>query len=204
MKKHTSISHLSGKEQNTLHAIKNLLLEQVQPLLIYCFNSTAVNTVQRNCFRSSKRTEEFNFSADLLVVVMDESPIDDTRTKEIETLAAALGKVRLDIHTLAVTKKLLEERSLFFSWVHRTAIVLYQRGNTMQLLPPRIAGLPEYRQQVEQFLIKYPDIMDYLPEKLVTIKPATETQKAQPQQITIQLLLEVKDGAIQVATLPQK
>lgn len=202
MKKRKSISHLNGREQHHLHAVKNLLLEQVQPLLIYCYNSKAITTLHRNCFASSKRMEEFDFSADFVAVVMDENPINETRTIEIEKLAASFGNVRLEIYTLTGMKKLLEGSSFFLSWVHRSAILLYERANTMQLLPPPIAGRPEYREQAEKFSIKYPVLAEYLPEKLVPIKPAPESPKTQPQQITIQLLLEVKDGAIQAVVVP--
>lgn len=202
MKKHNSISHFTGMEQNALHCIKNRIVERLQPLIIYCFDSSISTTIQRSCFPLKKKSEEHNFTCKLLVVLSDETTIEDSVIKEIEEITAPYGKATVITHTLAVIIEKLKESNLFFSWIHRSAVTLYEKNNATKLLPTPISGRQEYREQAERFYSENPDLANYMRDKLAIVNPVIAEVKDKPQPIEIRLFLEFVDGKLQLTNTP--
>ncbi len=169
MKTHNSIAHLSAKEQNSLHCIKKRIAEQLRPLLIYCWNSHVTYTLQRNCFISKCSTEDWKFSCNLLLVMPEDTLVNDGMQEEIVTLTVPYGTVHTLIHPVGFVAAKLKENNLFFNWVHRSATLLYERDNALQQLQPPIPRLKEYSLQAAAYCLNNPDMPNYLEEKLIHI-----------------------------------
>ncbi|HEY4065172.1 MAG TPA: hypothetical protein VGM30_24900 [Puia sp.] len=174
MKAHSSISHFTAKEQNALHNIKNRIVDHVGPLIIYCFGSKARIYTQRSCFTTKKTKEEWDFSCDLLIIVPDDTIIGANTFKEVYQSTAPFGEVNVIIHPLDFVINHLKEGNLFFSWVHRSAIILYEKSNAIRLLPHRIASRIEYQQQAERFYLDKAIAINYLEVKLLPVGQALQ------------------------------
>lgn len=164
--KNYKINRLSSKEQSALHFIKMRIAEHIKPLLIYCWNSQVNYKLQRNCFINESELEEWVFSCCLLVVMPEESFDYENLQKDISALTISYGTVHTKIHSLNVMAEKIKEYNLFFNWVNRNAILLYERGNAMQLLPAQISDLEEYRRQADNYYKKNPEMLNYMEEKL--------------------------------------
>lgn len=191
MKTRTSINHLSGMEQNALRSIKKKIVERLSPLLIFCFNSSATQSVNRNCFSSDDRTEDWYFSCDLLIVVPDDLAIDSDTKKEVEESVEHFGKVRAFIHPLDFVVQQIKEENLFFAWVQCIGIVLYDKNNSLSLLPAPISNYKEYKAQAEQFYSEDLQFEKYLEKKII---PVSQPVNGNDKQATIGK--EIMDVAI--------
>lgn len=169
MKTRTSINHLSGMEQNALHFIKKKMVERLSPLLIFYFNSESIQSVNRNCFSSNDRTVDWTFACDLLIVVPNELAVSGDIKKEVEKSVEHFGKVRAFIHPLDFVVQQLIEENLFFAWVRCIGIVLYDKNNSLLLLPAPISNYQEYKQQAEQFYSEDLQFGKYLEKKITPI-----------------------------------
>lgn len=179
MKTKTSISHLTGKEQNALHCIKKKIIEHLPPLLIFCFNSNITQSINRSSFTSKLREEDWNFSCNLLIVVPNDATIGNDTKKEVEELVEQFGKVNAFIHPLDFVIQQLKDGNLFFTWVRRNAIILYNKDNSLQLLPPPISKHQEYQQQAEQFFSENPNFENYLEKKIIPVSQPSIGSKEQ-------------------------
>lgn len=160
------VSQLNSNEQNALHFIKNEIAEHINPLLIFCWNSQSHYTLQRNCFTTKGEIEEWTFSCNLLVIMPEGLEISKNMHEEISALAISYGTVHVIIHTVDFMSRKIKEHNLFFNWVHRSAILLYERDNALQQLPPALPELEEYRHQADCYYSTNPEMLNYLEEKL--------------------------------------
>lgn len=185
------ISQLNGREQNAVHCIKKLVATQLQALLIYCFGCHTTVRTSRSAFVKRQLTEERQFSCDLLIITPDELVIEEDRKKELQDMIAHFGRVNLTIHPLGFALQQLNARNLFFSWVHKNGMLLYNRNNSLQLLPPPVGS--EYRPQVEAFYANDPEMAGYLD---VTLQPLVKPVPGQPKPhpVEIRLTLEPLQG----------
>jgi hypothetical protein len=88
----------------------------------------------------------------------------------------------------------MNERNLFFSWVHKEGMLLLDRNNSSQLLPTPVEGA--YRPQAAQFYTSNPEMNNYLEVKLEPIvNPDPKKEAAQPiQPVEIKLILDAANG----------
>lgn len=196
MKTHKSISHLSGKEQNSLYCIKKIIVEHIRPLIIYCWNSQISYMLQRNCFNAQKIVEDWDFNCDLLVITTADTVVDKAVLQETEALTAPFGRVKLRIHPVDFITQCMQEGNLFFSWVHRNAIVLYERDNGLKQLPPPVPRRQEYQKQAESFYLNNPDMSNYLEEKLPAVENSTaegQSKRSTVKPVEIRLVIEVSN-----------
>lgn len=202
MKTRKSISHLTGKEQTTLHEIKKQVVKMVQPLIIYCYGSELSTTITRSCFTTPVREESWQFSCALLVVVPDNHELPATIATEIAEATAQWGRVTVRVHTHEVVSRHLHDENLFFSWVHKFAMLLYEQNGATAKLPPQINKRAEYQQQAFQFYIANPEMPSYLTEKLAPIVQEIPVQSTgtPPKPIELRLFLYLKDGKLEQAT----
>lgn len=138
MKTHNSISHFTSKEQNNLHCIKKKIVEHLHPLIIYCVGSNISHSITRSCLASEKRTEEWEFECELLVVLSNDNTHQQDALQEIERLAEPFGRVEATIYTLDSFVQRLQEEDVVMSNIRRKAILLYEKDNATQQLPQPI------------------------------------------------------------------
>lgn len=187
-----SISHLSAKEQNALHCIKKKIVTHGQPLLIYCWNSSVTYSLERNCFLSKKRLEDWQFSCQLLVVMPSSTAITSEFRAEIKYLTELLGRVEIVLCSLDMFRQKLSKNNLFFSWLRCSATLLYESHNALDQLPPMLSKRPEYRHEAEAYYLNDPRMHDYMEAKLQMVQeipepPAAESTPVQPIEIYLKI-----------------
>src|SRR5690606_3059314 len=116
------------------------------------------------------KAEDWQFSCNLLIVLPEKTIIEDHVLIETIQLIEPFGNVNIKVHPLDFVLNQLEENTLFFVWVHRTAIVLYEKGKVLEQFPPPIPKRKEYKKQVETFYHTNPDMNNYLEEKMVLME----------------------------------
>ncbi|MFT4095416.1 MAG: hypothetical protein QM640_17445 [Niabella sp.] len=187
------ISQLNGKEQNAVHCIKKIIATQLGALIIYCFGCTTSISIKRSAFMRKQLAEIRQFSCDLLIITPDAVTIDDEKKTEVQEMIAHFGQVNMTIHTLGFTLQQLNEGNLFFNWVHKNGMLLYNRNNGTHLLPPPAdAG---YWPQAEAFYISDPEMASYLDVFLQPpVIPEPKKKAASSQPLEIRLMLDPREG----------
>ncbi len=184
------LTQLNGREQTALHCIKKLIAQQWQAQLIYCFGCTTNISIKRTAFSKKQLKEERRFTCELLIIVPDNKVIDEAGIKDMQEMVAHFGTVHMVIHPLYFVIKQINEGNLFFNWVHKNGMLLYDLNNTTQLLPEPVAG--EYRTQAEAFYNMDAGMNNYLNVKFTPIvkpeKPNT------PKPVEIKLMLDAANG----------
>ena len=189
------ISQLNGKEQNAVHCIKKLIANQLNALIIYCFGCETNISIKRTAFIKKQFKEDRQFACDLLIITPDAIVVDEEKRAEIKEMIAHFGTVNMVIHPLGFVLRQMNEGNLFFSWVHKNGMLLYDRNNSAQLLPAPVPG--EYRQQAEAFYTNNPEMNNYLAVKLQPIvKPEPKKEQTSTfQPVEIRLTLDTAKGA---------
>ncbi len=189
-----SIAHFEGREQQILFKIKNALTGKLQPLIIYLLDCRIQTTRHRSCFRYPQRMETWQLSCDLLVILPEGQDPPDTIAEELKCLSADIQDITILHHSLGFMKKQLGERSLFFNWIRRCAIVLYARDGVLNELPPRISKNSVHQQQAMQYYSDHPDYAHRNDIKLERVEPLTEKNALPGQFVPVQFA--VKEGQL--------
>jgi hypothetical protein len=194
MKMTNYISQLNGKEQNAIYCIKKLIANQMNPLIIYCFGCKTNISIKRSAFIKTHFKEERQFTCDLLIITPDAMVVDEEKRAEIQEMIAHFGTVNMVIHPLGFVLRQMNEGNLFFSWVHKEGMLLLDRNNSTQLLPPAVEGA--FRPQASQYYLSNPAMNDYLDVKFQPIvKPEPKKESVQPSQpLEIKLTLDATNG----------
>lgn len=183
------ISQLNGMESNAIHCIKKLVASQLNALIIYCFGCKTNSVITRTAFIKRQLQEDRHFTCDLLVITPGYMQADEAKRAEVQEMVAHFGTVNMVIHPLYFVLKHMNDGNLFFNWVHKNGMLLFDRNNTSQLLPQPVGG--EYRPQAEAFYNNDPGMYNYLDVKWQPIvKPGPANPPAvmqQPVEITLQL-----------------
>ncbi|MGJ7033423.1 hypothetical protein [Niabella hirudinis] len=188
------INQLNGKEQNAVHCIKKLIATQLDPLLIYCFGYKTSVSTRRSAFVKKQFAEERHFTCDLLIITPSAVTVDEERRAAIQEMVAHFGTVNMVIHPLGFVLRQLDEGNLFFSWVHKNGMLLYDRNNSLQLLPPPVGA--EYLSQAAAFYTADPEMAGYLEVKLQRLvkRPAQQEKPSFPRPVEIRLTLDPQQG----------
>lgn len=194
MKMTNYISQLSGKEQNAVFCIKKLITARIQPLLIYFFGCETTVTTKRSAFITRQFKEVRHFTCDLLIITADEALIDDALKTDIQEMTAHFGKVSMLIHPLGFMTKQMNEGNLFFNWVRKNGMLLFERNAATQFLPAVIGG--EYKQQAQQFYEKDAQMSNYLEERFQAIANPASQKKSNGaiKPVEIRLTLDAANG----------
>ncbi len=200
MKTRQSINHFTGREQNSLNNIAKKIVDRLQPLVVYCWGSDFSNGIKRNCFSITKKREEWSFYCDLLIIIPNNVVVGDGIQEQIAELTQPFGKVRAIIHPLDFLAAELKNGNLFFSWVHRSAIVLYEKGNIREQLLPPVSK--KWQQQAEQFYLRDPAMASYLDEKIRAVNQVYHENKkgVKRSPIEIHLRFEIKEGGLSLVS----
>lgn len=188
------ISQLKGKEQNAMHCIKKLIANHTHAKIIYCFGCQTLSTVKRTAFCKKQFKEERQFTCDLLIITPDAVEISAEKKTEMQEIVAHFGQVNMTIHPITFMLQQLNKGNLFFNWVHKNGMLLYDHDNSTYLLPPPAGG--EYWPQAEAFYTNDPEMTSYLEVALQTIiNPEPKKEKIPDlQPIEIRLMLDPKQG----------
>ena len=110
------------------------------------------------------------------------------------------GIVNMVIHPLGLALRQMNEGNLFFNWVRKEGMLLLDRNNSIQLLPPAVEGA--YRPQASQYYLSNPAMNDYLEVKFQPIvKPEPKKESIVPSQpVEIKLTLDAANGWQPTAT----
>lgn len=194
------IGQLNGKEQNAVYCIRKLIANQLNALIIYCFGCKTNVCTRRSAFIKNQFKEERQFMCDLLIITPDATVVDEEKRAEIQDMIAHFGMVNMVIHPLSFVLRKLNEGNIFFSWVHREGMLLFDRNNTMQLLPAAVEGA--YRPQAAQYYLGNPAMNDYLEVKFQPIvKPEPKKESAPSSQaVEIKLTVDAANGWQPTAT----
>lgn len=194
MKMTNYISQLNGKEQNAIFCIKKLIAARIQPLVIYCFGCEAIVYTKRSAFITKQFKEERQFTCDLLIITPDEAVIDDTMKTDIQDMIALFGTVNMLMHPISFVLQKMNEGNLFFNWVCKYGMLLFEKNASTQFLPATIGK--EYKQQAESFYFSEPKMANYLKERLQPVA-SKESQKNSPsatKPLEIRLTLDAANG----------
>ena len=194
------IGQLNSKEQNAVYCIRKLIANQLNALIIYCFGCKTNISIQRSAFTKTHFKEERQFTCDLLIITPDTTVVDEEKRRDIQEMIGHFGRVNMVIHPLSFVLRKLNEGNIFFSWVQREGMLLFDRNNTTQLLPSAVEGA--YRPQAAQYYLKDYAMNDYLEVKFEPlVKPEPKQKAAQPSQaVEIKLTLDAANGWQPVAT----
>jgi len=194
------INQLNGTEQNAVYCIRKLISNQLNALIIYCFGCKTDISIQRSAFTKNNFKEKREFSCDLLIITPDTAVVDEEKRRDIQEMIGHFGRVNMVIHPLSFVLRKLNEGNIFFSWVQREGMLLFDRNNTTQLLPSAVEGA--YRPQAAQYYLKHYAMNDYLDAKFEPlIKPEPKQKPSQPSQpVEIKLTLDAANGWQPVAT----
>lgn len=145
MKNPTSISHFPGPQQQALLRLKNQIVKLYKPLIIYFVDGENHHQTSWNCFSKPRNRTEWHFSCDLLLVlpqgVTQLEP--EIKASKFEGMDDNIT-VNLRIHPNDFVQAQLQEFSLYFCWVQRRAIVLYENNNACQNLPTPVRNLKRF------------------------------------------------------------
>jgi hypothetical protein len=126
--------------------------------------------------------------------------VDEEKRAEIQEMIGHFGTVNMVIHPLSFVLRKLNEGNIFFSWVQREGMLLFDRNNTTQLLPAAVEGA--YRPQASQYYLGNTAMNDYLEVKFQPIvKPESKKEPIAPAQpVEIKLTLDAANGWQPIAT----
>ncbi|QES88684.1 hypothetical protein [Rhizosphaericola mali] len=144
----------------TLLYVKKLIAAQLNPLLIYCYGYETISKLKRSTFLLKQVTEEKTFAFDLLIIMPDESVIEESLKQEIQEQIAHFGTVSFKIHSLYFMLRKMNEGNIFFNWVSKSGILLYDRNATSRLLPPRVEQA--FKKEANAFYQEDATMEDYL------------------------------------------
>jgi hypothetical protein len=188
------LSQLNGKEQNAVYCIRKLIANQLNALIIYCFGCKTNVCTRRSAFIKNQLKEERQFTCDLLIITPDATVVDEEKRAEIQEMISHFGIVNMVIHQLGLVLRQMNEGNLFFNWVRKEGMLLLDRNNSIQLLPPAVEGA--YRPQAAQYYLSNPAMNDYLEVKFEPIvKPEPKKESIAPSQpVEIKLTLDAANG----------
>ena len=120
--------------------------------------------------------------------------IDDALKTDIQEMTAHFGKVSMLIHPLGFMTKQMNEGNLFFNWVRKNGMLLFERNAATQFLPAVIGG--EYKQQAQQFYEKDAQMSNYLEERFQAIANPASQKKSNGaiKPVEIRLTLDAANG----------
>lgn len=131
MKMHQSISQLTGIEQKELSVIAEGLRVFLGAEVIFCYGSRIARQTNRSCFTPKRRVEDASTDYDLVVIVNDNNPSDeDSLRKTAGWLTTRNSGVHIIVHKASFVKEEMDKGNFFFTWLYRSAIILYDKHNS--------------------------------------------------------------------------
>jgi HEPN domain-containing protein len=190
---HTSISHLTGKEQNDLHHITKRIVENIGPELIYLYGSRLVHEINRSFFIEKRRTETFTSMYDLVIIISDEERLEEGAIRIFcENIARQYGKVNLIVHRKDYLIQQIVEGNFFFCWIHRFAIMLHSREKLPEfVLKGKSKAVATLYKEV------YPGFTKFQANAKSYLRTARERQKEKAYPIALHMVKQSVENSCQ-------
>lgn len=166
MKKHQSISYFTGREQQALLRLKNQIVKLYKPIIIYFIGCRSTTHLVRNYLAHPRNENQWHFSCDLLLIMSDESSLPENAVEELKNLSNEYDHIRLLTHSFNFVQQQIKEYSLFFCWMQRRAVILYESDKSVDKLPESVHNMKQYEHQVHQFFLDNPNYDNYTEIKL--------------------------------------
>ncbi|CAM4329064.1 hypothetical protein SAMN06265348_11038 [Pedobacter westerhofensis] len=153
----TSISNLTGEQQNSLHHLNKALKRALNPLTIICYGHRSSINFQSSAFLNSGTVKTNTSVFDIFLMISDDEALSDATVLEIAKRCFAEDIAgNIIVFRLQEVLSELKNRSRFFSSVFRKGILLFRNKNIMQQLPlplPSVAFITYHeKQQLSLFL----------------------------------------------------
>lgn len=151
MKKRRSIAHFTGREQYALRHIKNRIAAELDPLLIYHIDTTFSSHLQRSAFWSKRTMEQWHYNVRLLLIFEDGIAVNEDRLQQfVKALGSNIGLTIIQCGFTQM-KEQLASGNLFFTWIHKKGIVLFNRNATLERIPPTDISVRKYAAQAQEW-----------------------------------------------------
>jgi uncharacterized protein len=185
---HTSISHLTGKEQNDLRHISKRLVEAITPEFIFCYGCRTMHSISRSCFLQTRRTEKYSSMYDIAIVLSNDMKVEDAAVRIFATnVIGNYANANIIVHRKSSAFGAIEEGNFFYSWLFRSAILIYSKSPMPQ--QQQIRHLPKSK------AIMYPETVVQLQQLQVKAHSYLVTAKEYyKQKIYAQSLLMLKNA----------
>lgn len=174
MKNKQSIAYFLGREQQTINSIKNRLIAEFHPQVIFFVNSVLDNKTERSTLILKSNSGLWTYQVTLLLVFHQNStPTDEELQKFRYTLDTPIT-LNLVTCTLPQMQEQLANFSLFFTWIRAKGIVLYAQDGALAKLQLNTFPLKNYQEQMNQwqkqdptFSTAFTQQLQPLPEKKI-------------------------------------
>ena len=134
---HTSISHFTGKEQNNLHHITKRIVENIAPENIFCYGSRLIHEINRSCFTHRRKSESYSCMYDLVIIISDGEKLGEDAVRQFaENIANKFARANILVHRKGFVSNEMQEGNFFFSWLYRSAILLYSKEKWPNVILP--------------------------------------------------------------------
>lgn len=193
MKKYQSISHLTGREQQALLRLKKIV-QLYKPLIIYFIGCRSSTHLVRNYLAHPRNENHWHFYCDLLLIMPDESSLPENAVEELKSLSKEYDNIRIFTHPFHYVAQQIKEYSLFFCWMQRRAVILFERDNAIDKLPEPLHNMKRYEKQVYQFFLNNRDYKHYADVKLspLPIKSTTRKNPAEETEYKLSAALQYR------------
>lgn len=178
MKKKESINHFTGREQQALLRLKNKIVKRYQPLIVYLIGCKSASSLIRNYLVNPRNIYHWSFSCDLLVVMPQGANIPENASEGLKSISDDYGHIHIIAHPIDFVVQQLKEYSIFFCWIQRRAVVLYEWQNACEKLPEAVQNMKQYEQQAHRFLVDNPNYDNYTEVKLSPLPQKNIQQEA--------------------------
>ena len=78
--------------------------------------------------------------------------LPENAAEELKNTSNDYEHIHLIVHPFDFVAKHLQEYSLFFCWIQRRAIALYERDRSIEKLPEPVENMKQYEGQVHQYV----------------------------------------------------
>ena len=109
MKKHHSINHFTGREQQALLQLKNKIVTLYKPLIVYLIGCRSSSQLNRNCMATTRTEERWTYSCDVLVVLPEGASLPENAVQELKSLDKMYGNIQLMAHAVDFVVTQLKE-----------------------------------------------------------------------------------------------
>ena len=181
-----SIAHFNGHDEQALYAIKSLIKERLNPLMMFYIKSHYRTTCDRSTLNFIQKEETWHYSVSLLLIFPDGTNLENETDAALNRQLPENYTVETLNYTLQQATEYLSRHSLFFSWVFRFGILLYQRDGSYEQLELPPINRKQYAYQIKQWYLSPANIADKVNIQLEPI-PNYNRHKPNGQIINLKL-----------------
>ena len=150
---------------------------------MFCYGSRLSQQIRRSCFLQKRRNKSATGVYDLLIILDDNDALQEAALQLLrQRVIGSAITATIVVYRLSYVKQQLMEGNFFFSWTHRSAILLINRNNMFMQLPPqqkKTTALPIFTET-------YTDIKKCLGDAKDILAETNSQWALQPYMVTLQ------------------